>query len=210
MTRPYPPPSVPVPVAQSLKIDSTGEQCVARTLGLTSLSPEITSAIAHAVACYKATMGGSPGTTNGGVLAALKELSQPNKGPHNEAVSRAASHLSGLDYTTHHRIQPLALAVDRGDGLQSVDALSQASRARADEMTLHPRIDPGSEALKHFCGMLKLIFDNVIPSGVQGVSHNCLSFAREVFLIGGIETADFDAHPDRLKKYLQTDVTLIA
>jgi hypothetical protein len=33
-------------------------------------------------------------------------------------------------------------------------------------------------------------------------------FAMEVITIAGINSADFDSHPDRLKRYLGTDITM--
>jgi hypothetical protein len=138
-------------------------------------------------------------------LAALAELSRYGRS-YDAAVSRFASDRSGVDYTTLSRLQPLARTVLAGDQ-QAREALAEAAQARAIELRNHPRVAPETEALRFFCGMLRVIFDAAASPTVERTWHNCGSFALEVLSVAAIEHADFDAHPERLTEYLGTDVT---
>jgi hypothetical protein len=205
MTRPYPPPLLSIPSVVPFELDPTDQARIARTLGLVRLSPEIATGVTHAIACFKATQGGSADTTKGSTLAALAELSRYGRS-YDAAVSRFASDRSGVDYTTLSRLQPLARTVLAGDQ-QAREALAEAAQARAIELRNHPRVAPETEALRFFCGMLRVIFDAAASPTVERTWHNCGSFALEVLSVAAIEHADFDAHPERLTEYLGTDVT---
>lgn len=204
MTRPYPPPLAPVPTVAPFTLDSTDQRRIARTLGLVSLPQDIASAISHAIACYKATQGGNRDTTKGNTLAALAELSRRGRS-YDTAVSRFASDRSGVDYTTLNRLQPLAQAVLAGDP-KARETLAEAARARAAELRNHPRIAPETEGLRYFCGILRAIFDKAASPSKDRTWRNCSRFALEVFAVAGIDHANFDAHPERLREYLATDV----
>jgi hypothetical protein len=204
MTRPYPPPPLAIPAIEPFELDPTAQRLIARSLGLARLSPETASAVAHAVACYNATETGSRDTTKANTLAALDELARPGRS-YEAAVSRFASDRSGVDYTTLGRLQPLAQSVLEGDE-RARAALAEAARTRTSELRDHPRVAPETEALRFFCGVLRLIFDAAASPSVARTWRNCGSFALEVLSAGGIDHADFDAHPERLKEYLGTDV----
>jgi len=186
-------------------LDSTAKERLARALSLRALSPEIAAAIADAVACFKATRNRSPDTTVGNTSAALGELS-PTGPTYNPAVARLATDLSGVDYTTLGRVQQLAVAVLAGDHQANL-ALQEAAQVRSAELRDHPRVMPKTEALRFFCGWLRVIFDGVASPTLERTWHNCGTFALEVFSVAEIEHADFDAHPERLKEYLGTDIT---
>ena len=114
MTRPYPPPLLAVPDVGPFDFGPSDQRSVVRVLGLKALSAELTDAIAHSIGCFRATRNGSRDTTVGAILAALAELSRA--GPaHDQAVARFVDDRCGVDYTTHTRLQPLALAVMAGD-----------------------------------------------------------------------------------------------
>ena len=87
------------------------------------------------------------------------------------------------------------------------EALAEAAQVRAIELRGHPRVAPETEALRFFCGVLQSIFDAATSPTEGRTWHKCGSFAREVLSVAAIEHADFDAHPERLKEYLGTDVT---
>jgi hypothetical protein len=72
---------------------------------------------------------------------------------------------------------------------------------------MHPRVAPDTEALRYFCGVLRIIFDAAASPAIGRTWRNCRLFALEVLSISGIEHADFDAHPERLDAYLGTDVS---
>jgi hypothetical protein len=182
----------------------TDQRRLARTLGLTHLQQEWISKINHSIACYKTIQGGNRDTTKGNTLAALAELYRPGRS-YEAAVSRLANDLSGVDYTTLDRLQPLARAALTGD-LEARKALSAAAKERAAELRDQPRITPQTESLRFFCGKLRLIFMDAASPSMDRTWRNCERFALEVFDVAGIEHPDFAAHPERLREYLATDV----
>jgi hypothetical protein len=204
--RPYPPPALVAPTVEPFALDSSSQRLIAQKLDLERLSPEIAETLAQAIACYKATEDGSRDTTTANTRAALLELTQPGRS-YDAAVSRIADDRSGVDYTTLARLQPLAQAVLAGDERAPVQ-LAEAARARASELSDHPRIAPETESLRFFCGVLRLIFDRFASPATERTWRNCGAFALEVFAVAGIDHADFGAHPERLKEYLATDVTV--
>jgi hypothetical protein len=205
MPRPYPPPLLPYPTVEPFAVDSTDRPRLARALGLTQLPEKLVGAINEAIARYKTTQCGNRDTTKGNTLAALAELYRPGRS-YEAALSRLASDQCGVDYTTLDRLQPLVRAALAGDP-EAPKALAAAAKERAAELRNHPRIAPETESLRFFCGVLRVIFDAAASPSMDRTWHNCARFALEVFAVAGIEHADFDAHPERLKEYLATDVT---
>jgi hypothetical protein len=183
---------------------------LAGVLGLDRLQPELCNAISHAIGCYQATKDGSKDTTVANTLAALGELAKQGRA-YMKAVQRLADQRSGVDYTTHEMLQPLAAAVLK-DEPGSRGALAQAAAKRMGELQAHKRVAPPTESLRFFCGVLRLIFNqsgSPAPHGSLDESwQRCRKFAMEVFTIAGIDHADFDAHPERLTEYLGTDVSV--
>jgi hypothetical protein len=210
MPRPYAPtPISPLPVAESFSIGEREKADLARALNLASLPPALCDAISQAIGCYRATEAGSGDTTVANVLVALDELSKFDRA-YDKAVNRLADDRSGVDYTTHETLQPLAKAVLQS-GPGSRDALVQAAAKRAKELRAHKRVAPPTESLRLFCGVLRLIFNQsgspALQNSLDRSRHQCRKFAMEVFTIAGIDHADFDAHPERLSEYLGTDVS---
>jgi hypothetical protein len=211
MPRPYPPaPAWPPPAPKPFPIGDREKADLAGVLGLDRLQPELCNAISHAIGCYQATKDGSKDTTVANTLAALGELAKQGRA-YMKAVQRLADQRSGVDYTTHEMLQPLAAAVLK-DGPGSRGALAQAAAKRMGELQAHKRVAPPTESLRFFCGVLRLIFNqsgSPAPHGSLDESwQRCRKFAMEVFTIAGIDHADFDAHPERLTEYLGTDVSV--
>jgi len=210
MPRPDPPPPIsPPPVAEPFPIGDREKADLARVLRLERLSCELCDAVSQAIGCYRATEAGSGGTTVKNVLAALGELSKSGRA-YDKAVKRLVDDRSGVDYTTHEILQPLAKAVLEGEPL-SREKLAQAAAVRAEELRAHKRIAPPTEALRFFCGVLRLIFNRsgspALSDGFDESWRQCRRFAMEVFTIAGVDHAGFEAHPERLKEYLGTDVS---
>jgi hypothetical protein len=205
MPRPYPPPPLPMPTVEPFELNSMDQRRIARTVGAATLSSDAAAVIAHAIACFKATQRGSPDTTRGNTLAALAELSGGGRA-FDAAVPRFATDQSGVDYTTLERLQPLARSALAGDR-SARQSLEDAARTRAAELRSHPRVAPETESLRFFCGMLRVIFDATASSTIDRTWRNCGAFALEACSVAGIDHADFDAHPERLKEYLGTDVS---
>jgi hypothetical protein len=196
------------PTVLPINLDDQQQRDLAKALGLTTLPALVAGAIGDAIACYKATEGGSPDTTVGNTLAALGELKKAGRA-YDRAVRRLADERSGVDYTTHALLQPLAMAALAGEpGGQ--EKLSQAADLRAAELAQHPRVQTTKEPLRLFCGVLREIFvcaaSPELKPPLGNGWHHCRQFAMEIFVIAGIEPADFDAHPNRLTEYLGTDV----
>ena len=204
MTRPYPPPLIGIPDVRPFDFERTDQLRVARTLGLADLEGDLADAIAHAIACFRATNGGSRDTTVGATLAALAQLSRPGRS-YDAAVARFANDRYAVDYTTHSRLQPLARAVMAGDK-EARAALEAAARDRVAQLRTHPRVAPDTEALRFFCGVLRTIFNAAASPSTERTWRNCRRFALEVLSVAGEEHADFDAHPERLDEYLGTEV----
>jgi hypothetical protein len=191
-------------------IDDQQQRDLAKVLGLKQLPPLVAEAIAAAIANYKATEGGSPDTTIGNTLAALAELERTGKA-FERAVARLADDHSAVDEMTLKALQPLAKATMVGESGARA-ALVQAAHARAEELRSHKRVNPRTEALRLFCGWLRVIFNGTTDhlKGRVTIEHawrQCRLFAMEVFRVAGIDVADFEAHPERLTEYLQTDVS---
>jgi hypothetical protein len=142
-------------------------------------------------------------------LAELRELKKAGRA-YDRAVTRLADNRSGVDYTTHSIVQPLARAVLAGEQ-GSREKLSQAADLRAAELRQHPRVHTAKEPLRLFCGFLREIFIRAASPELKPPLgdgwHHCRQFAMEVFAVAGVEHADFDAHPGRLTEYLGTDVS---
>jgi hypothetical protein len=116
-------------------LDDQQRHDLAKVLRLTTLSPEISGAIAAVIANYKATEAGSADTTIGNTLAALAELSRKGR-TYKKAVARLADDRSAVDDVTLRVLQPLARAVLEGQHGAEV-ALAQGARARAEELRGH-------------------------------------------------------------------------
>jgi hypothetical protein len=142
---------VPFPIGDREKAD------LARALKLDGLQPELCDAISHAIGCYQATKDGSQDTTVANTLAGLGELTKPGR-TYEKAVQRLADERSGVDYTTHQVLQPLAKAVLK-DEPGSREALARAAAKRMEELRTHKRVAPPTESLRFFCGILRLIFN---------------------------------------------------
>lgn len=210
MPRPYPPaPVFPSPVPVPFPIGLREKADLARALKLDRVPPELCDAISHAIGCYQATKDGSKDTTIANILAELGELAKSGRA-YEKAIHRLADDRSGVDYTTHQILQPLAMAVLK-DEPGAREALAQAAAKRKEELRTHKRVAPPTEALREFCGILRLLFNRsgspALRDGLDASWHQCRVFAIEVFTIAGIDHADFDAHPERLTEYLGTDVT---
>lgn len=128
-------------------------------------------------------------------------------------MARLFDDRSGVDYVTHSALQPLASAVLENRP-STKKALAHAARKRIEELEQHKRVEPATESLRHFCGWLRIIFNEATPHLRQSITvdeawRNCRSFALEVFSVAGIEHADFVAHPERLTEYLGTNVSPI-
>jgi hypothetical protein len=210
MPRSNPPPPAIAPAVQPFSLSETDKRGIARVLTLPHLPQEVVAMTEEAVAAYKATAAGSPDATVGNTLAALAELSKKGRA-YGRAVARLADDRSGVDYTTLGILQPLARAVLAG-APDARDALARAAIGRAEELRQHKRVDTRTEALRFFCGVLRLIFNRVAPLALRGTMeeswHHCRAFAMEVLTLTGIDHADFDAHPERLTEYLGTDVSI--
>ena len=155
---PYlPAPILPPPVPVPFPIGDREKSDLARVLKLDGLQPELCDAISHAIGCYQATKDGSKDTTVANTLAGLGELTKPGRA-YEKAVQRLADERSGVDYTTHQMLQPLAKAVLK-DEPGSREALAQATAKRMEELRTHKRVAPPTESLRLFCGILRLIFN---------------------------------------------------
>jgi hypothetical protein len=211
MPRPYPPaPILPSPAPKPFPIGDQEKADLARVLGLDGLPPKLCEAISHAIGCYQATKNGSKDTTVGNTLAALGELTKSSRA-YKKAVQRLADERGGIDYTTHEILQPLSTPVLK-DEPGSREALAQAAEKRIEELRAHERVAPPTESLRFFCGVLRLIFNQSGSPALSGSLdeswQRCRKFAMEVFMIAGIDHADFDSHPERLTEYLGTDVSV--
>jgi len=205
MPRSYPPPLQSTPQVEAFELSQIDRRRLARTLEQQTLSTQVTPAISHAITAYKATRHGARETTKGTTLAALAQVTKPGR-EYEKAVSQLADDRSGVDYTTLEIVKPLAMAVLAGNaGAKQV--LAEAAAIRVAALREIPRVAPRAEALRLFCGVLRLIFDDAAATTLDRTWANCGKFALEVFAVSGIETADFEAHPERLTEYLRTDVS---
>jgi len=207
MPRPSPPPPLLPPTLSPFTLGDREKRDLAKTLGLRELPALTADAIAHAIACYKATASGSHDTTIGNTLAELGELRKHGRA-YDRAVARLADDRSGVDYVTHGMLQRLAVSVLAGEP-GARQRLREIADLRAVELQQHPRVQPEKESLKLFGYFLRQIFNAVAAprfrSSLADGWRHCRQFAMEVFTVAEIDTADFVAHPERLTEYLGTD-----
>ncbi len=207
MPRPYPPSPVSPLTLTPFNIGDSENRDLAKVLGLNSLPPEVSDVVAHAIASYRATCAVLSDTTVRNTLAELAELKKRGTS-YRKAVRRLADERSGVDYTTHGILQPFAAAA-LGDEPGAQEALVQAAHARSEELKKHEKIETKTESLRLLCGFLRLIFNQVSAPELRRTNkegwRHCRQFAMEVFTIAGIQH-DFEAHPERLTKYLGTDI----
>ena len=97
-------------------------------------------------------------------------------------MARIADDRAGVDYTTLGILQPLAKAVLAREP-HAEEALARAASARAEELRKHKRVNPSSEPLRFFCGVLRLIFNQAAAPALKGQTekawHHCRHFAME-------------------------------
>jgi hypothetical protein len=197
-------------VADSFHLDEIAKKCICETLSLKRLQESTVKSIEHAVNCHRAIASGSASTTVANALLGLRHLE--NLGHRREEVlALLADDRGGVDYTTHNALQPLAKSVLEGR-TGANDLLAKAVQKRAAELAVHPRVTTSLEPMRLFCGVLRVIFNACTAHLKAHISeeeawHQCRRFAIEIFTAAGIEHADFDAHPERLTEYLQTDVS---
>jgi hypothetical protein len=206
MPRPNPPPPIRRPAIHAFHLSDSDKRDLARILARESLPLEAAEAISAAISAYKATEAGAADTTIGNTVAALIELTRPAGRGYKRAVRRVSDDSSGVDDTTLATLQPIAKAVLAGKP-GATKLLSRAARARAAELQNHERVLPRTESLRFFCGVLREIFRNWAQPTPDETWHRCGKFALEVLTIADVEHADFIAHPERLRKYLGTNVS---
>jgi hypothetical protein len=211
MPRAYLPRLVSRPrVADSFHLDERAKKCICETLSLKELRSGTVKSIEWAVNCYRATTSGSASTTVANTLLALRQFEKLGR-PREESLALLADDRAAVDYTTHNALQPLVKSVlDGRTGAN--DVLAKAVLSRAAELAVHARVTTSMEPMRLFCGFLRVIF-NGCTAHLKGriieeaAWRRCRRFAIEIFTAAGIDHADFDAHPERLTEYLQTDVS---
>ena len=206
MPRPYLPRLAPhQKVVDSFHLDASAKRDIANIVGLKELPESTVESIDRAVNCYQATIRGSEDATVGNTLYALRQLEKHGLA-REDALNLFADDRAAVDYSTHDIMQPLARAVLEGRPGSNED-LAQAAGSRAAELADHPRVATSTEPLRHFCGILRVIFFHVkgeIPE--KEAWRRCRRFALAIFTAAGIDHADFGAHPQRLTEYLRTEV----
>ena len=205
MPRPVSPPLLtkPVPTAFKLAIHDSNE--IARTLGYSVLPPEYMSAMEHAIASYLAIKDETGVATVKGVVAALEEIKVPGR-KREAATARLANDRWGGDQQTHALLQPLAQAALSGNA--SADAaLMAAVNRRLMELGNHLRVYPKIEALRDFCGRLRVMFQFMASIDTERTWDNCGRFALAALSAAGAKCDQFIEHPARLREYLSTDVS---
>src|SRR5262249_15558830 len=210
MPRPYLPHLIALPkVANSFHLDAAAEKQISKALGLKKLTKRTVVWIEQAVNCYCATSSGYKSATVASTLLALRQLEKPGRN-RDDALELFANDRAAVDYTTLNLIQPLAKAVLDGRP-NANNALKQAAGNRAVELTVHPRISTSNEPMRQFSGILRLIFNASSRHLQRTITqeelwHRCRRFALEIFAAARIDHAEFDCHPDRLTKYLGTEI----
>jgi len=197
---------IPEPKPKPFILEGRAKKNLARCFGLNDLptEPNAAEAICLVISRYKATERGAKSTTIANIKVTLKNLEKKGQ-TYDDAVEVLADDYSGVDYITHGALQILAKAVLE-EKLDAKEKLLCAASARLKEIEDHERIETLTEPLRLFCGWLRVIFENFAASHKKK-PRDLRKFAKQVFIIADIETADFDAHSDRLDEYLGTDIS---
>jgi hypothetical protein len=200
----------PPRVADTFHLDETAKKCICKTLSSRRLQDSTVEAIEVAVNCHRAIASGSASTTVANTVLALRNFERLGR-PRQVSLALLADDRAGVDYTTHNALGPLVKSVSDGHTGQN-DVLAKAVLKRAAELAVHPRVTTSMEPLRLFCGVLRVIFNGCTAHLKDRISpkeawRRCRRFAIEIFTAADIAHADFDAHPERLTEYLQTDVS---
>ena len=184
-------------------MNARARKAVAKPLGLATLPIDPIRKLERLIAIYQATARGLKGTTPGGTLAVFDEIERSTK--------RLASALryfkndrSGVDAETFDAMSPTAR-----ECLSSIERLCSVAEVQRARLRKHPRVYPAQEALRYFCGMLRLFFERFAePSRRTGpeASRFLRGFALAVLTEVGVDHADFESHPDRLDELLGADI----
>jgi hypothetical protein len=201
---------VPDPLVDLFPLDGLTKKRMAEITKVQALTPEYIEMIEWTVSCYLATRLGSISTTIANVLRLLRQL-EGSRRAQREAIEVLANAQSGVDSETHGLLYPLAKSVLAGD-VSAKHLLLQIAEGQAAAIAAHPRVQTSSEPMRHFCGVLRVIFNECtrhpgwVGVGQDEAWRRCGQFALQIFAAAGIDHADFDAHPERLKEYLGTEV----
>jgi len=196
------------PKPKSFILDGRARKNLARCLGHNDLPtvPNAAEAICLVISRYKATEGGAKSTTIANIKVTLRNLEKKGQ-TYNDAIEVLADDCSGVDYITHGALQNLAKDVLAGKP-DAKEKLLCAASVRLKRIEDHERVDTLTEPLRLFCGWLRVIFEN-FAAPHKKKPRDLRKFAKQVFITAEIETADFDAHSDRLNEYLGTDVSWV-
>lgn len=211
MPRAYLPRLVERPKPIPFKLRRGEKRSIARTIGANQLPPDVSELIEWNVTCYRATKEGSTSCTVANTRFTLRQLQAKGRS-RREALELLANDRGAVDYTTLNEVQNLAKAVLANEpGAEEV--LLSVAHGREAELRQHPRIVTANEPMLFFCGVLRLIFAVAAihlkqPIASQKAWRQLRLFALAVFNSAGIEYPEFCAHPERLTKYLQTDVAI--
>jgi len=133
MPKGLPPPPVQVLTGVPFTLWARENGGLTNTLDLEGVPSEVSRAIAEAIACYTATKFGFADTTVGNTLVELAEINKKTGRAYRRSAFRLADDRSGVDYTMHGLLQPLAKAVIE-DKPGAEEALTRAACTRAEEI----------------------------------------------------------------------------
>ncbi len=154
MPKPVPPSLIAQIAIKNITLNARARKAVAKPLGLATLPIDPIRKLERLIAIYQATARGLKGTTPGGTLAVFDEIERSTK--------RLASALryfkndrSGVDAETFDAMSPTAR-----ECLSSIERLCSVAEVQRARLRKHPRVYPAQEALRYFCGMLRLFFEH--------------------------------------------------
>jgi hypothetical protein len=197
------------------KLGSDHRRRIASSLGVATLTNDKANAVVVAVAIYKKQQHGHRSTTIGSARVALRKVAK--------AIERAIATRRPLDRLKAEQLmdrikQPnsglpegaRAVLLNCGEEPTVVLAVAVAMDA---ELAKLQRINPKTEVLRYFLGLLRSFFDSwsAVKERRGGCAYRrrCRSFARAVLDAADINNGRlaYLGHPRRLDTLLATDVS---
>jgi hypothetical protein len=196
-----PPPILPSSTVLPFCMDDAADRDLAKVLGLTELSPEISDAIGSAIAMLEVAETGSAQST-------AAEPAQKT-GMCDGAVTQFTGDRGDPDYSGLGIPRYLERLVDPDRPVDQA-ALARAARVGVAELRANNRMVSKFEALRSFCAWVRAIFIAVtFPLDGRIISNDeawrwCSLFALEVLAVAGLHHLDSDVQPEEMADYLGT------
>ena len=209
MPRPMPAGLVAQPKVLPVELPSDLARALAAFVPEAALNADFIDLIRHFLGAYKGQTD-APGASVAETIELLRRVVQGGR-KRPRALRALAHERAAVDDETHDRLRPLAVAVLRGE-IDAIPQLEQLAHERIQQLT-GVRRKANVEAFRLLCAHINLLFQaahgrtrDVALTDIDRLARR--KFAQEIFAHGGVKTADFEQHPERLDEMLRAELNL--